>query len=146
MHSFRIFLLIAAAGGLVSCQAGIPKPLEIVLNEEACSQCQMAISQREFAAEVVFAGGAAQFFDDIGCLVLWVKAHKPQKAGIFVVNSVGGEWLAGNAAHYVRSARFHSPMSYGILAYQVLGDAKAAADKNEGVLLSWEQLLAEDFS
>jgi copper chaperone NosL len=144
MNRYRVYLLMAAFLGLVSCHAGKPQPVGLVLNEEACSQCQMAISQREFAAEVVFAGGDAEFFDDIGCMASWVKSHKPEKAGIFVVDGAGGEWLDGSAAYYVRSARFHSPMSYGILAYRTAEDAKAAAEANEGTLLSWRQLSEED--
>jgi copper chaperone NosL len=146
MHKIRTILMIAAVVGLVSCQAGAPKPVEIVLNEEACSHCQMAVSQRDFAAEVVFAGGAAEYFDDIGCLIRWVKVHIPEKAGIFVIDKVSGEWFDGNTAHYVRSARFHSPMSYGILAFKNSGDAEAAVKENEAVLLTWEELLAEDLS
>jgi copper chaperone NosL len=95
---------------------------------------------------VVFADGRADFFDDIGCMVRWVKAHKSDSAGIFVVDRTSGEWLACSAAFYVRSVRFHSPMSYGILAYEISEDAETAARENEGKLLSWGQLLEEDFS
>ena len=53
---------------VVACSGGRPEPIEFTLNEENCSFCRMAVSQREFAAQVVTAAGAFDTFDDIRCL------------------------------------------------------------------------------
>jgi len=139
-------MLAALTVGLACCQSGPPRPVEIALNEEACRNCRMAISERKYAAEVVPASGEVQFFDDIGCMVQWMRVHKPEKARIFVVDMISGAWLDAHASYYVRSSRYRTPMGFGIVAFRGLVEARAAAGETEGRLLTWEQLLAESLS
>lgn len=145
-HGFRVAMLTASVLVLTSCQTGPPRPIEITLNEEACRQCRMAISQREFAAEVVPANDDVQFFDDIGCLVRWIRLHNPGKAGIFVVDRISGTWLDAHIARFVRSREYPTPMGFGIVAFSDPAEAQAAARDSDGQVLSWEQLFAEGLS
>lgn len=130
---------------LVACTAGVPEPVEIVLNEEACSHCRMAVSQREFATEVVTVSGSVDYFDDIGCLTEWVIEHQPpESAGLFVVDFRSGEWLDAKAAYYVRSEKLPTPMSSGLAAFKNEVAANSAADELEGQVLVWPEILGED--
>jgi copper chaperone NosL len=127
---------------LVSCIGGVPQPVEIVLNEENCSHCRMAVSQREFAAEVVTVSGSFDTFDDIGCLRDWVKEHQPpESAGLFVVDQTTGEWLDAKSAFFVQAQILPTPMSSGLAAFGSEASAQSTAEKLEGEVLRWPQVL-----
>ena len=129
---------------VVACSGGRPEPIEFTLNEENCSFCRMAVSQREFAAQVVTAAGAFDTFDDIGCLRDWIKEqHPPETAGIFVVDYEKGHWIDARTASYVLSKKLPTPMSSGLAAYQEKTSAETAAAKLEGEVLQWEEMLSE---
>ena len=124
------------------CASGPPEPVEIALDEEICSHCRMAVSQRRFAGEVVTPGAPADYFDDIGCLAQWVSEKQlPDRTGVFVVDYESGDWLRAPAVHYVRSARFPSPMGFGLVAVAERARAAELADEFDGRVLSWEQAL-----
>ncbi len=137
------------AGGitwaLMACTGGVPEPVEIALNEETCSHCRMAVSQREFAAEVVTVTGRVDYFDDIGCLAKWVVEHQPsESAGLFIVEHHSGEWLDAKAAYYIRSEKLPTPMSSGLAAFKSEGAARSAADELEGEVWAWPEVLGEE--
>jgi copper chaperone NosL len=139
----RIIWLTALV--LVGCTGGKPEPVEIVLNEASCSHCRMAVSQREFAAEVVTVSGSVDTFDDIGCLRDWVKEHSPpESAGLFVIDQTTGEWLDAETAFYVLAQKLPTPMSSGLAAYETEASARSTAEKLEGEVLRWEQVLEGD--
>jgi copper chaperone NosL len=129
---------------VTACAGGLPEPIEFTLNEENCSFCRMAVSQREFAAQVVTPVGAFDTFDDIGCLREWIKGNQPSEtAGIFVVDSETGQWIDARAAFYVVSKKLPTPMSSGLAAYLDKRPAEIAASKLDGQILLWQEMLYE---
>ncbi|HFB98209.1 MAG TPA: hypothetical protein ENJ62_03630 [Bryobacterales bacterium] len=129
---------------LASCRGGRPEPVEIALNEESCSHCRMAVSEREFAAEAVAPDGRVDYFDDIGCLAAWVREHQPPpETALYVVDFETGEWLAAESAYYVKSDQIPTPMSFGLVAFGDVERADRAAEKFRGRRLSWQQVLDE---
>lgn len=140
----RFLGLTALLVTVVACSGGRPEPIEFTLNEESCSFCRMAVSQREFAAQVVTVAGAFDTFDDIGCLRDWIKEqHPPETAGIFVVDFPTGLWLDARTASYVLAKKLPTPMSSGLAAYQEEASAETAAAKLEGEVLQWKEMLSE---
>ena len=140
----RNVVITAVVVVVVACTGGPPEPIEFTLNEENCSFCRMAVSQREFAAQVVTVTGSFDTFDDIGCLRAWIKEHQPpESAGIFVVDSETGQWIDARRAFYVVSQKLPTPMSSGLAAYQQKAPAEAAAAKLEGDILLWYPMLSE---
>ncbi len=133
-----------AVAALLACQAGRPRPVEIAWNEESCSHCRMAVSEREFAAEVVAPGGQVDYFDDVGCLAAWVSEHRPPaEAGIYVVDFETGEWLNAESAHYVKTDRIPTPMASGLVAFGDPERAARAAERFEGRRLTWQEVMSE---
>jgi copper chaperone NosL len=127
---------------LAGCTGGKPVPVEITLNEENCSHCRMAVSRREFAAEVVTVSGPVDFFDDIGCLRDWVKEHlPPESAGLFVVDQTTGEWLDARTAFFVKAQKLPTPMSSGLAAFETEAAARSTAEKLEGEVIRWREVL-----
>ena len=144
MKWFACFAVFVTLMGVTSCSPGEPEPVEIVLNEENCSFCRMAVSQREFAAEVVTVSGSLDTFDDIGCLVKWMKEHQPAaSAGVFVVDFDDGSWIGARTAAYLHSEDLPTPMSSGLAAFKGRASAEAAVEKLGGRVLGWRELWEE---
>lgn len=135
-------LLCVLAAAAASCRQGKPEPVEIVWNEDSCVECRMAVSDRKFGCEVVSADGTAQAFDDIGCLVLWVRrSGMPEGGAAYVLDFNGGGWIDVTEASYLLAESMPTPMSYGIGAFKSTPDAEAAAGHWPGKVLGWAQLL-----
>ena len=135
---------VVVVASWVGCGGGGPRPVEIVVNEDICSLCRMAVSERRFAAEVVTEEGRVEVFDDVGCLVDWLGENgRPAGAGTFVVDYRTGEWLAAEGAAYVRSPELSTPMGHGIVAFRDWGTAEAARRELGGAVVGWEEVVGE---
>ena len=141
MGAPRLFLAVLLAAG---CGGGAPRPVDLVLDEEECSLCRMAVSRRPFAAEAVTPAGAAHFFDDIGCLALWtVEQPPPPGTGLFVTDYGTGEWLDAKGARYVRAEKLETPMASGLAAFGSADRAGEEAAKLGGRVVDWATAVAE---
>jgi copper chaperone NosL len=138
-HIFLFALLLPAA-----CATKEPQPVDI-LPEDMCAFCRMAISEKQYAAQFITRDGDAFKFDDIGCLLNYVKERQnPQQiAAYFVADFETREWTRGESAFYARSIEFKTPMSSGIVAFKDRGKAEAAAGKHHGELLQFAELTAK---
>jgi len=103
---------------MFACSAGEIKPVAIE-DGDMCSFCKMAISQKQFAAEIITEDERVLKFDDIGCMV-----HLRQNAGpdlkasaIFVTDHETRQWLTAEKAYFSRSSTIKTPMGSGILAF-----------------------------
>lgn len=88
-------------------------PVEPVWGKEPCAHCKMLVSDKRYAAQAIDQAGEHRFFDDVGCMVLWVDAHQPA-APAWVRESSSGTWLDARTAHYLQGAR--TPMDFGMEA------------------------------
>lgn len=109
-----LFLLVF----LMACTSGGMSPLPIE-DGDMCSFCKMAISQKQFAAEIVTDDERVLKFDDVGCLL-----HYREQAGasvsnvaIFVTDHESRQWLKAEDAYFTRSKTIKTPMGSGILAF-----------------------------
>jgi copper chaperone NosL len=99
----------------------------------------MAISDRRFAAAWIDSGHQERF-DDIGCMVSSMKEHAPSSGTKFFVHEFAGDrWLDATAAGYMLNDDVHSPMAYGVAAFEMpAGDHAGHADH----IMSWDELVA----
>jgi copper chaperone NosL len=142
-----LLLLTISSFGIVATACGSrakPKPIEIVLNEDSCAQCRMAVSQRPFAAEIAKPSGTADVFDDIGCLVTYVKEKGlPESSAVYVTDFKTGAWLDAQTACYLWARDLATPMSYGLAAFVSAQDAEDSVKQWPGKTVNWQTLLAE---
>ncbi|KXK07374.1 MAG: NosL protein [Acidobacteria bacterium OLB17] len=110
--SLALFFLAACAAGQIG-----PVPIE---DGDACSFCRMAISERQFAAEIIKADEAVLKFDDIACMLRYQarSEDKSEPAAIFVTDYDSKEWIRAEDAHFMRSETIKTPMGGGIIAYR----------------------------
>lgn len=140
----RLSLLLGLLLLLATCSpGGKPAPVKIVLDEDSCVECRMAVSQQPFAAEVVRSDGIADYFDDIGCLVFYARKGLPEGSAAYVVDFNTKDWVDAEVAHYVLSKDLPTPMSYGLGAFAARADAEEALQRWPGKVVGWEQLLEE---
>lgn len=125
---FNLLLLTMLAAGC-SRQADTG-PVEVRWDKETCSRCAMAVSDRNYSAQV--RGGPADKntkiykFDDIGCAVIWLdkQAWKADpRTEIWVTDYRNGKWIDARKANFVTGKV--TPMGYGL---------GAQADLAEGAL------------
>jgi len=88
------------------------RPLPIKLNATNDTQCKMLIKSERNAAEVIAPDGRTWFFDDPGCMVLWLQKRPfKEKARMWVHTIDTGKWIDATKAWYgIRDA---TEMHYG---------------------------------
>lgn len=130
-------LLIPAA-----CQTTKITPVALA-PEDMCSYCRMAISEKQYAAEVIDSDGGAFKFDDIGCMVNFVQSKKSKApiAAYFVMDFDKRDWVKAEDAYYVRTSEVTTPMNGGIIAFSTQSQAQQAVDKYRGKLLRWKDIV-----
>lgn len=92
-------------------------PVEPRLGRFQDTQCGMAIKRLADSAQVVSPDGKTRFFDDVGCMALWIenKAFKDD-ARIWVYARDAKGWIDGRSAWY--SLSDDTPMRYGFAPYK----------------------------
>jgi len=117
------FALTPLASLLSACShSKMPEGMvEIKWDRDACVRCNMIISDRRYAAQLR-GGPKNEFFkfDDIGCVVIWLKSKSwgsDPALRIWATDSTdptGARWLDARTAHYVGGKI--SPMGYNFAA------------------------------
>ncbi len=92
-------------------------PVEIILNHYQDTQCGMLLVRLKDSAQAVAIDGKTWFFDDVGCLALWLENNKHRDEMIlWVYTRDTQEWLDGRLAWYSRVDK--TIMNYGFAAYR----------------------------
>ncbi|MGG0655928.1 nitrous oxide reductase accessory protein NosL [Rummeliibacillus pycnus] len=133
---FTTLLLLQACGNKEY------KPKEIVSETDVCKVCNMSIVHKEFAGEIAFTNGDYEMFDDLGCLIEYMKNMNEKDLGkAFIKDQDGKKWLNVQTASYVYEKDIWTPMSYGVIAFQTENSAKNYIKKEgKGELLSFDDL------
>ena len=105
-----------------------------------CGHCRMAISQRQFAAEVLDSDENAVKFDDIGCMLRYLANGRQEPAAIFVTDYAARQWLDAKAAVFVQGSKVATPMAGGVLAFGGRAKAEVAARELGGSVVVFGQL------
>lgn len=130
-------LLIALSVGLNSCSPKGPEP--IVIHSDACSFCEMKISDGKFGAELITSKGRVYKFDDLFCMKNYRKENATTEfSGIYIHNFEGNnDLIDATTAYFVHHPSLKSPMGGNTAAFGNLESATAFAGKNETVVTVW---------
>lgn len=120
-------------------------PQAIDASLDICATCNMSIIDRRFACEIVSQEGQAEKFDDIGCLVLYLKKHSHEpgvnKSMIYVKDYNTMEWITASQATYVKGD-INTPMNFGIVGFSSLEAAQLFSKELENAeLMNWQEVL-----
>jgi copper chaperone NosL len=87
----------------------------------------MAISQKQFAAQLFDADENVHKFDDVACMLRFIQQGRATPAAIFVADYNTREWIKGNSTMFVKTDRVDTPMGGGLLAFSEARRADEAA-------------------
>lgn len=143
--SIKPVILWAIVGlGTVSqgCTQG-PEPIRY--GKDACEFCKMTIIDKRYAAEIVTDKGRAFKFDDLSCMVKYMKANKLNESALafVVVNdySKPGEWIDAKTATFLSSKDLRSPMRGDVAAFSAKSSATAHMTQfSEAEMLTWKEV------
>ena len=129
--------LAAAVAVTAACGQAARQPAELDTRNEQCRFCNMVVSTRVTASQVVAPGEEPRFFDDLGCLASWLKDNPlPQGAVVFVADHRTGEWVSAASAVYSRVETLDTPMGSHLLAHANEGSRTADRPAAGGQVLS----------
>jgi copper chaperone NosL len=113
---------------MTSCQSRPLQPVEIEPHD-MCSSCRMAISQKQFAAQLFDAEENVYKFDDVACMLRFIKHGRVSPGAVFVPDYNTREWIKGNSTMFVKTDQVDTPMGGGLLAFSDAARADAVARK-----------------
>lgn len=94
------------------------KPLEIDLEKYACSECGTPIRSLFNSSQAIMQDGTTYFFDDLGCLCLWLNRQKEKDSiTVWVYTEDTERYILAQNAWYSRTTA--SPIGYGFGAYEI---------------------------
>jgi nitrous oxide reductase accessory protein NosL len=138
---FKSALLVIALW-LGGCGNPDLSPVELA-PEDMCAHCRMAISEKRYAAEFIDRDGDAFKFDDIGCLVSYIRARQSRDdIAVYYFNDFNSQqWVRGEEAYFVSSPEFKTPMSGGIVAFRDKSKSEDAVARFSGRLMSFNDVI-----
>ncbi len=116
-------------------------PPDLSIGQHTCDQCHMIISDERFAAGWRADDGTQARFDDIGCMVARYRSAGQPAATLWVHDLDGLHWVRAASATFVLSEALHTPMAYGVAAFERAESAATFAVENGGTSQGWEPLL-----
>jgi copper chaperone NosL len=143
MRYLPLLLLIFA---LFACKDRIETgPVEIHYGEDVCERCKMIISEKNFATQYVLNGGKAKKFDDVGCMLEYLRENPGDREdilGAYVRDYDSGGWIDARKAYYFQGGDIKSPMGFGIAAFSSEESMRAYPQFDRGkVLGSFNELI-----
>jgi copper chaperone NosL len=127
---------------LLGCGGGGPRPL--VIGQDACDYCRMAITDARFGGEIVLTTGRHRTFDAIECLVSYLASgsDSAQLATVYVSDYEGQRLVDAATAVYLRGSSVRSPMGLELSAFAPGSDPAALVQKYGGTPMTWAEIRA----
>lgn len=125
-----------------SCAAG-PKPVKLGIDQ--CDYCKMTVGDERFPAEIVTTKGKVYIFDDIHCVIGYLKENKNaagQMKDVYVSDYSGNHNLINvKNVHLYKSDALRSPMGGNIAAFENMDSLNKIVSGMNGVRVIWDDLL-----
>ncbi|KOO49135.1 nitrous oxide reductase accessory protein NosL [Viridibacillus arvi] len=142
MKKRGLVVLFSAVLLLQACSNKDFKPRGIVSETDVCKVCNMSIVHEEYAGQIALSNGDYEMFDDLGCLIEYMKnLNKGDVGKAFIKDEGENNWVDVKTASYVYDKDIWTPMSYGVIAFESKDSAQQYIDKEgKGKLLSYSDL------
>jgi len=123
-----------------------PSEPKIYLNQDTCHRCRMLISDIRFAAAMLLSGeNDFRKYDDIGCMLSeYVEERdKHEVLAVIVHDYLSGKPIKAENAWFVVAdvEKLWTPMAYGVIALENYEEAVKQAEKYDGEMMNWEELV-----
>lgn len=126
---------------MIACNA---TPKKITVGRDVCAFCKMTVSDNRFGSEFISKKGKSYVFDDIACLLSYVKEHEDlntQIKDVYLVNFLNDHNLINaNKAFIVKSKNHRGPMEGAIIAFDNKDSSIQYIQSSGGDPLIWEKV------
>jgi copper chaperone NosL len=126
------------------CSACHIEPEALHFGNEACSFCKMTLMDEKFGAEVVTAKGKIFKFDDINCMLNFIKDNNisDQDVKFMLVTDYqhAGKLLDVNLAYFLSSDEIRSPMGGNVAAFSSVEYCRQVNNEVGGSIIGWQEL------
>lgn len=103
----------------------------------------MIVSDARYAAGYTDKDGMPGAFDDIGCMLQYLRDKVDFKYVLWVVDYETGEWIRTEDAWFVQGDEIITPMGSGIVALSHEESARGVAERFSGNVLRFAELSAD---
>ena len=144
--AWKAILFITAAVLLAACSSS-PDPDEpptILYGEDVCDRCMMIINEARFATAYTTNDGQTRRFDDIGGMARHDRDMNEDVATYWVHDYETEEWLKADTAFFVKDDKLHTPMGFGIIAFNSQERAESWAAEQGGTMMTFSDIMAAD--
>ena len=142
MKLLKWVVLLITACILGACGDKAYEPRDINPETDVCSICNMSITSVDYAAQAVLKNSDIVVFDDLGCLMDYIKQNGEEEIGAaYIRDTNSANWLNIKEASYVYSKDYWTPMNYGVLAFATKEEAEQYMDQQPGEIIPYDELL-----
>ncbi|MBK8713101.1 MAG: nitrous oxide reductase accessory protein NosL [Niastella sp.] len=124
-----------------SCSSG---PTPIKTGTDNCYNCKMTITDERFGAELITAKGKIYKFDDVHCILSFLKlaaVDGNKIKSVFLTNYCGNHQLIDvNQSNLLKSEQLRSPMGGNIAAFDNTDSLQKIKQRFEGTIVNWTDL------
>ena len=118
------------------------QPQAIQLNKDNCHNCEMTIADKRFGAELMTTKGKIHKFDDLSCMMRYLKRDSSQAIESFYVS----DYLAPHAlvlaqkSFFIKGDQVASPMGGNTAAFSNRDSAMLYAEKLNALMVDWKDI------
>ena len=112
--------------------------INIKAHTYSCAKCKMDVNALDYATQAIKKNGDTYFFDDIGCMILWLEKNSEEIVAAYVMTLDTHKWIKAAQADYSRIAP--SPMGYGFGAVEASKASLISYDEMKTLMLKGETL------
>jgi copper chaperone NosL len=127
---------------LSSCNA---KPEQIKTGVDNCYFCKMTVSDEKFGAELVTKKGKVYKFDDVHCIIAYLKTNEVKPENIkdiyFVDFCANHQLINSNISLLLKSDNLKSPMNGNMAAFSSSDSLVKIQQRFGGNRVNWKELL-----
>lgn len=128
---------------LGACGDKTYEPRAINPETDVCYICNMSVTSVDFAAQAVLKNSDIVVFDDLGCLMDYIKQNGEEEIGAaYIRDTSSTKWLNIKDASYVYSKDYWTPMNYGVLAFASTEEAEQYTKEQPGEIIPYDKLLS----
>jgi len=128
--------------GVQACGSGGPQPINY--GADQCAHCRMTVSDARFGCQLVTTKGRAYHFDDVQCMVAFVKAGTVAAEDVSKYYlpdySNTNKLLPAEELSLLKSESLKSPMRGDVAAFTNKEDLEKVSDIHGGEELTWDNL------
>lgn len=139
-----VITILFVTATIVSCNV---KPQALKLGVDNCSFCKMTVSDPRFGGELITKKGKIYKFDDVHCLLSFMKSSAVpgnEIRDVYLVTFDGHHgFIKADEALLLKSAALHTPMNGNVAAFIDFNDYQTTLKEVNGIASNWTKLMSE---